>query len=57
MKKKTIYTIGDGYSDINMIKEFNGFAMKNSVEELKKLDIKKYDSVSELIYDITEEKL
>ena len=40
-----------------MIKEFNGFAMKNSVEELKKLDIKKYDSVSELIYDITEEKL
>ena len=40
-----------------MIKEFNGFVMKNSVEELKKLDIKKYDSVSELIYDITEEKL
>lgn len=56
LPKKTIYTIGDGYSDINMIKEFNGFAMKNSVEELKKLDIKKYDSVSELIYDITEEK-
>ena len=57
LPKKTIYTIGDDYSDINMIKEFNGFIMKNSVEELKKLDIKKYDSVSELIYDITEEKL
>ena len=31
---KFIYTIGDGYSDIEMIKNFNGYAMKkDSVEE------------------------
>ena len=48
----SIYTIGDGYSDIKMISEFNGFAMKDSVEELKKVAKKEYESVSELINEI-----
>lgn len=46
------YTIGDGYSDIEMIKDFNGYAMVNSVDELKNIVKKQYKSVSELINDI-----
>lgn len=44
-----IYTVGDGYSDIEMIKSYNGFAMNNSVDELKKLNVKKVSSVDEVI--------
>lgn len=43
----SIYTIGDSYSDIDMIKSYNGFAMKDCVDELNK--IKKVSSVSEVI--------
>ena len=46
------YTIGDGYSDIEMVKDFNGYCIKESVEELKKFAINEYKSVSELINDI-----
>ena len=35
-----------------MVKNFNGYAMKKSVEELKKVAKKEYDSVSELINEI-----
>ena len=51
-----IYTIGDGYSDLEMIKGFNGYCMKDSVEEIKKYAIKEYSSVSNLIDDIMNEK-
>ena len=50
--KENVYTIGDGYSDISMIKDFNGYAMVNSVEELKQVALKKYKSVSDLIHEI-----
>ena len=50
--KENVYTIGDGYSDIEMIKDFNGYAMVNSVQELKKLAIKECKSVSSLIDEI-----
>lgn len=50
--KKNVYTIGDGYSDIEMIKDFNGYAMINSVEELKKVAINTLKSVSDLINNI-----
>ena len=52
LDNKFIYTIGDGYSDIEMIKNFNGYAMKDSVEKLKKVAKKEYESVSELINEI-----
>ena len=52
LSKDDIYTIGDGYSDIDMIKDFNGYAIKNSVEELKQVSIKEYESVSDLINDM-----
>ncbi len=44
------YTIGDGYSDIEMVKKFNGYCMKNSVDELLSICNKNVvNSVSELI--------
>lgn len=51
-----IYAIGDGHSDIQMIKDYHGYCMKNSVEELKKVALS-YKSVSLLIEDILNEKL
>ena len=35
-----------------MIKDFNGYCMANSVEELKQIAIKEYNSVSELIRNV-----
>lgn len=52
MPRENVYTIGDGYSDILMVKDFNGCAMKNSVDELKKVASKEYSSVSELIEEL-----
>ncbi len=52
VSKEEVYTIGDGYSDIEMIKDFNGYAMTNSVDELKVIAKKEYKSVSELIDEI-----
>lgn len=47
-----VYTIGDGYSDIEMIKKFNGFCMKNSVNEVKIIAKKEYESVSILVSEL-----
>lgn len=50
--KKNVYTIGDSYTDIKMIKEYNGYTMNNSIKELKEIAIKEYKSVSNLIKEI-----
>lgn len=50
--KNYIYTIGDGYSDLEMIKYYNGYCIKNSVSEIKNLNRKEYESVSDLVSDI-----
>ena len=48
-----IYTVGDGYSDIEMIKNYNGYCMEKSVQELLKIcNGKIVKSVSELIEEI-----
>ena len=47
-----IYTIGDGYSDISMIRDFNGYCMEESVEELKEIALGKVQSVSQLVEKI-----
>lgn len=52
INKSDVYTIGDGETDIKMIKDYNGYAMKNSVSELKKEAIEEVDSVSKLIKKI-----
>ena len=49
---KNVYTIGDGFSDIEMVKDFNGYCMIESVDELKKVAIKEYASVSDLIGEV-----
>lgn len=52
-KKENIYTIGDSYTDIEMINDYNGSCMEKSVDILKNnKNIKKYSSVSVLIKDI-----
>lgn len=52
-KKGNIYTIGDSYTDIEMINDYNGSCMEKSIDILKNnKNIKKYSSVSELIKDI-----
>ena len=52
INRSNVFTIGDGYSDIEMIREFNGYCMKESVDELKKLSIKEFNSVSTLIEEL-----
>ena len=52
-----IYTIGNGLSDLEMVKAFKGFCMKNSKQELKNICNNKYDSVSNLIEDILSNKV
>ena len=50
--KQNVYTIGDGQSDIEMIKEFNGYTMVNGIKELKEYSIKELNSVSELLKEL-----
>lgn len=57
IKEENVYTIGDGYSDIQMIKDFNGCCMEEAVEELKKVAKKQYKSVSDLINEILVDSL
>lgn len=57
IKKSDIYTIGDGYSDIEMVRDFKGFNMVNSVKELKNVSIGEYKSVSDFIGDVINEKI
>lgn len=53
VNRENIFTIGDGYSDIEMIKNYNGYCMEESVQELLKIcNGKIVKSVSELIKKI-----
>ena len=57
LNQSSIYTIGDGYSDIQMVKDYNGYAMFNSIDELKKEANGVYESVTEDIEDILNNKI
>ncbi len=51
--KENIYTIGDSYTDIEMIHDYNGACMENSIDILKNdKNIIKYKSVYEYINKI-----
>lgn len=50
-----VYVIGDSDNDITMIKKYNGYCVKNAMDEVKKISSKIYDSVSDLIDDLMEE--
>lgn len=49
LDKLDVYTVGDGYTDVEMIKKYNGYAMENSIDELKEISLKTVKSVSEII--------
>ena len=55
--EENVHTIGDGYSDIEMIKKYKGYCMENSIEELKKYALREYSSVSSMLEDILQEKI
>ena len=50
--KNNVFTIGDGINDIDMIKKYNGYRVKNSCMELSSITNKVVDSVSELLDNI-----
>ena len=47
--KSNIYTVGDGYTDIEMVKYYSGFAINGSVDDLVKVAVDTVSSVSEII--------
>ena len=49
VENNNIFTIGDGYSDVKMIRDFNGYCMVQSVSELKYSAMGQFKSVSELV--------
>ena len=57
LENDDVYTIGEGYSDIEMFEKYNGYCMTDSVDELKKVSNNEYNSVSDLISDIYKQNL
>lgn len=49
ISKENVYTVGDGYNDISMIQNFNGYCMKNSVDKLLEKCQNRVNSVADLI--------
>lgn len=49
ISKDNVITSGDGESDIDMIKYYNGYKMVNSVDNLSNLNVKCVSSVSNII--------
>ncbi len=47
--RSNIYTVGDGYTDIEMVKYYSGFAIDGSVDDLVKVAVRTVGSVSEII--------
>jgi HAD superfamily hydrolase (TIGR01484 family) len=52
ISKNNVYTIGNGINDIEMIRDYNGYAMSKSNNKLLTYAIKKYNNVYELIETI-----
>jgi len=52
-----VYCIGDGYSDLEMIKKYKGFAIKNAVDKVKENAQKEVNNISELINLINKEQI
>lgn len=50
-----VYVIGDSENDITMIKKYNGYCVRNALDEVKRISSKIYDTVSSLIDDLLEE--
>ncbi len=55
IKKEDVYTIGDSSNDYEMIRDYNGACIENSVPELFTVAKKKYKSIDNYIDDILKE--
>lgn len=51
-----MYVIGNGYTDIDMVRNYHGYCMKSAVEPLKEVATKEYDKVSTLLKEVMEQK-
>ena len=51
--KKNVYIIGDGINDIDMIRDYNGYRVRNSCKELVSVTDRVIDNVSDLISRIS----
>jgi len=52
VEEKDIFTIGDSYNDLDMIKAFTGFSVLNGAEEIKAAASKVCDGISGLIAEL-----
>lgn len=52
-----IFTLGDGVNDLEMIKQYNGFFITNTMKEYRDYSLGEYDSISSLIGDIQLKKV
>lgn len=50
--ERNVYTIGDGYSDLEMIKKYNGYAVENAIDQVKQNSIKEVSCVGNLIEEL-----
>ena len=57
ISRDDIFTIGDNDNDIEMIRDFNGFAMKKGSVLVLRESLDSYNSVHQLISDIKSEKV
>ena len=51
--KNNVYTIGDGINDIEMIRDYNGYRVRNSCKKLVSVTDRVIDNVSDLISRIS----
>lgn len=49
--KNDVITVGDNYNDIEMIRDFNGYAVEGAVDELKKAAKGVYSNFTDLVND------
>lgn len=52
-----MYTIGDGYSDIEMVQKYHGYCVENAVEDLKQVSKKVYGSFPEFLSEVVTYKI
>ncbi len=57
ISKRDVFTIGDEGNDLPMIKDYNGYVMNNSQEELFDYALGGYNHVYELIIDIEKNRV
>lgn len=55
IEKNNIYVIGNGSSDVEMIRTFNGCAVTSAIPEVLEISNKRYQSVEQLVKEMLDE--